>query len=183
MTDCATVLAALARGDVLDAAGEQHRATCAGCAAAAPGLAGVARRIAAAPPPAPPPDLDAAVLRAAAPLLAENARAAGASELASPVAPTLAQRVHGRAAALDGRRLAAALVPAILLFPLLVAADVWLLRAVHGALATVLPYGLTTYLVLSYAALLAALVCLTFGAIPLLVERQAAPLAWKEEHA
>ncbi len=82
----------------------------------------------------------------------------------------------------DGRRLARALVPAILLFPLLVIADVWLLRFVHETLAGFLPRAFSTWLVLSYAALLAALGCLVFGAIPLLVERQAPLLVWKEDH-
>ena len=49
-------------------------------------------------------------------------------------------------------------------------------------LAGFLPRAFSTWLVLSYAALLAALGCLVFGAIPLLVERQAPLLVWKEEH-
>lgn len=166
--DCADLLARVARGEPLDAAGERHRATCAACAALAGDLARVARAVAALPPPEPSPGLDARVLRAASPLLAANARAAAA-------------QAHARGT-LDGRRLARALVPAILLFPLLVVVDVWLLRLVHEGLAGVLPRALSTWVVLSYAALLAALGCLVFGAIPLLVERQGAPLAWKEEH-
>ena len=169
---CADVLSRIARGEPLDAAGERHRAACATCEAVADDLAHVARAVAALPSPEPPPGLDARVLHAAAPLLATNARAA-AAEARAQASP------HGM---LDGRRLARALVPAIVLFPLLVVVDVWLLRLVHETLAGVLPRVLSTWVVLSYAALLAALGCLVFGAIPLLVERQGAPLAWKEEH-
>jgi hypothetical protein len=168
--DCADVLARIARGERLDAAGEHHRAACAACAALAEDLARVAGAVTASPPE-PPPRLDARVLRAAAPLLARNAQAAEAAQAQLQVRGTL-----------DGRRLARALVPAIALFPLLVVVDVWLLRLVHETLAGVLPRVLSTWVVLSYAALLAALGCLVFGAIPLLVERQGAPFAWKEEH-
>lgn len=167
--DCTDVLTALARGRELDEALERHRSSCADCATLAAGMAAVARGIAALRPPSPPADLDERVLRAAAPLLAEHAR-------------TLAGSVARGVAAVDGRRLVRALVPAILLFPVLVVADVWLLRLLHQTLATILPGALTTWLVLSYAALLAALGCFVFGAIPLLVERQAPLLGWKEEH-
>ncbi len=167
--DCSAVLATLARGQRLDEAGERHRVSCADCASLADALAAVGRSIASLPAVEPSPELDARVLFAAAPLLADNARAAAA--------------VAARGAfAFDGRRLARALVPAILLFPLLVVADVWLLRFVHETLAGFLPRAFSTWLVLSYAALLAALGCLVFGAIPLLVERQAPLLVWKEEH-
>lgn len=167
--DCAAVLAALARGEPLDAACEAHRASCAECAALADGLADVGRAVGALSPVEPPPDLDARVLLAAAPLLAENARAAAVARTRS-------------LGAFDGRRLAHALLPAILVFPLLVVADAWLLRFVHETLAGFLPRALSTWFVLSYAALLAALGCLVFGAIPLLVERQAPLLVWKEDH-
>jgi hypothetical protein len=169
--DCPDVLTALARGLELDAALERHRASCADCAMQSAGIGAVARAIAALPAVSPPPDIDERVLRAAASLLADNARAA---------APLLAE--HARVATLDGRSLVRALVPAVLLFPLLVVADVWLLRMLHQTLAAILPGALTTWLVLSYAALLAALGCFVFGAIPLLVERQAPLLGWKEEH-
>jgi hypothetical protein len=195
-SDCTTVLTTLARGDSLDAAGARHCAACTECASAADALAAVAAGVGALPDVAPSPELDARVLRAAAPLLAANARAADAL-LAADAAPLLAADASatplrtanaravsaaGRAFALDGRRLARALLPAILLFPLLVVADVWLLRFVHETLAGFLPRAFSTWLVLSYAALLSALGCLVFGAIPLLVERQAPLLVWKEEH-
>ena len=181
--DCAVVLATLARGAALDAAGEQHRASCVACSAIATDVAALGRRLAALPPVTPSPDLAERVLHAAAPLLAANVLAAAER------AETTAAHAHAatvaearRALPRDGRRLARALVPAILLFPLLVVADLWLLRAVHETLAEVLPRPLTTYLVLSYATVLAALGCFVFGAIPLLVDRQAPLLVWKEEH-
>jgi hypothetical protein len=183
--DCADVLATLARGATLDEAGERHRRSCMECAALADDLAVLGRALVALPPPLPPHDLDDRVLRAATPLLAAHARAATDARAATPerIPAALAEHVYVRpASSLDGRRLARALVPAILLFPLLVVADVWLLRLAHETLAAVLPRPLTTYFVLSYATLLAALGCLVFGAIPLLVERQAALLVWKEEH-
>lgn len=164
---CATVLAILARGERLDEEGERHRASCADCASLADALTAVGRGVASLPVVEPAPDLDVRVLLAAAPLLAENARVAAATR---------------GALVFDGHRLARALVPAILLFPLLVVADVWLLRFVHETLAGFLPRAFSTWFVLSYAALLAALGCLGFGAIPLLVERQAPLLVWKEEH-
>ena len=147
----------------------RHRATCTSCAALAPALSDVARTLEAGDDLAPAPGLVGRVLLAASPLLAANARAAR-EQHAGPV---------GRR--LDGRRLARALLPAVLLFPVLVLADLVLLRILHGALATLLPQAISTYLVASYAVLLAAIVCLTFGAIPLLVQRQGA-MSWKEGH-
>jgi len=165
--DCDAILAALLRGALVDDAESAHVAGCAHCGALAPGLMTLARDLAAAPPPLLPPGLTERVLHAAAPLLASHARAARAAQVT---------------ASFDGRQLATALLPAVLLFPLLVLADVALLRTAHQLLATLLPLPLTTYLVASYAALLAALVCLTFGAIPLLVQRQAGLASWKEGH-
>jgi len=169
---CDDLLLAVLRGDELDAQARAHRASCGRCAALAPAMPGVGRALAAGGEVAPPPDLAARVLSAASPLLADHARAArGAAVARAPIPRD----------ALDGRRLAVALLPAVLLFPLLVVADLALLRALHGALGTLLPHGVTTYLVASYAALLAALVCVTFASIPLLVQRQGATV-WKERH-
>ena len=168
-SDCSAVLATLARGQRLDEAGERHRVSCVDCASLADALAAVGRSVASLPAVEPSPELDARVLLAAAPLLADSARVAAAAAAQATFV-------------FDGRRLARALVPAILLFPLLVVADVWLLRFVHETLAGFLPRAFSTWLVLSYAALLAALGCLVFGAIPLLVERQAPLPVWKEEH-
>jgi hypothetical protein len=168
MIDCDDILVALLRGTALDGEAARHRATCARCTDLAPHLARVAGTLAAAAAE-PPVGLTARIVATAAPLLAANART-----LRSPAVASIRP-------AFDGARLATALLPAVLLFPLLVIVDVALLRALHDALASVLPASLTTYLVLSYGALLGALVCFTFGAIPLLVQRQA-PVVWKEGH-
>lgn len=175
--DCESFLRAALDGDALGSAALTHRARCADCAALPASLPEIARILVSSPVVEPPHDLASRVLAAATPALLENVRAAHV------------QRVTAPAPRLDGRRLASALLPAVLLFPLVVLVDVLLLRALHDALASLLPQGLTTYLVASYAALLAALVCLTFGAIPLLVQRQEALLvqrqgaaSWKEGH-
>ena len=51
--------------------------------------------------------------------------------------------------------------------------DVWALQAIYGGLTRLLPAALSLYLVVNYAAVLALLGALTYGAIPLLAERQA----------
>lgn len=164
--DCDAILVAVLRGAPLADGERAHVAGCSRCAGLAPGLVALAAGLRESAPPGRPDGLTARVLAAAEPLLDENA---------------LRWRAERATPRLDGRTLANALLPAILLFPLLVVGDAVLLRSLHGWLATLLPSSLTTYLVASYAALLAALVCLTFGAIPLIVQRQAA-VAWKERH-
>jgi hypothetical protein len=96
-----------------------------------------------------PAGLAARVLRAAAPLLALNARRAAW--------PALARAVAAGAAAL----------------PLILFVDWQIVRAAHGFLRTVLPDALSFYLVFNYAATLVLLLALTYGAVPILVERQA----------
>ena len=147
----------------------RHRASCTSCAALAPALSDVARTLEAADDVAPAPDLAGRVLLAASPLLAANARAARDGTRV---------RSRGGSTAAGWR---ARCCPRCCCSPLLVLADLVLLRILHGALATLLPQAISTYLVASYAVLLAALVCLTFGAIPLLVQRQGA-MSWKEGH-
>jgi hypothetical protein len=51
--------------------------------------------------------------------------------------------------------------------------DVWALGTIYAWLARLLPPALSLYLVVNYAAVLALLGALTYGAIPLLAERQA----------
>ncbi len=163
MSGCDEVRAAALRGEPASAAHAEHLAICASCREEQAGLARLASALAFEEPPAPPPGLVARTLAAAAPLLDEHARA-----------------VRARAA-LSWRRLALALAPAVLVLPVLVAADVWLLRSAYELLATLLPAPLTAYLVGSYALLLAALLFFTFAAIPLLVQRQSVG-PWKEGH-
>lgn len=132
-----------------------HLAGCAGCRAHAASLAGVARLLAASPAPNPPAGLGAAVLHAAAPLLARHARRAAAWRFVCA--------------------LAAALIP----LPLIVLLDVTLLTAAYHTLNLVLPHRLSLYLVFNHAVLLALLLALTYGSIPLLAARQGRP--WAEE--
>ncbi len=126
-----------------------HVAGCATCAAEAEGLAALVAAFAADRVAPPPPALQAGVLAAAAPILASRRRHAARRSVAAAVA--------------------AALVP----LPLILLIDVWALQAIYGGLSRLLPPALSFYLVMNYAAVLALLGTLTYGAIPLLAERQA----------
>lgn len=156
MTICDEVLAATLLREPLDPAAEAHVQACDRCAAEAPLVRAVAGGLDAFEPAPPSPGLGAGVLRAARPAL------------------RVARRARWVAI---GRALAVALVP----LPLVVLLDATLVRALHGALAVVLPDGLSTYLAFNYAALLALLLALTYAAVPLLVERQARG-RWMESH-
>ncbi|MCC6849075.1 MAG: hypothetical protein IT294_11295 [Deltaproteobacteria bacterium] len=74
-----------------------------------------------------------------------------------------------RTFAAPGAAVGAALLP----LPLIVAIDLWALRAIHEALRRLLPEPLGFYVIVDYAAVLALLAAITYGAIPLLAERQA----------
>jgi hypothetical protein len=106
------------------------------------------RSLAADPAVTPSPELTRRVLEAAAPLLARNARRTAA------------------------RRLLRALVVALLPFPLLLALDTYVLQLAYRMLSTVLPGALSLYLVGSYAAALALLLAVTYGAVPIVAARQ-----------
>jgi len=69
--------------------------------------------------------------------------------------------------------LVAAVAAALLPLPLILMIDIWALGAIYGGLTRLLPPALSFYLVVNYAAVLALLGTLTYGAIPLLAERQA----------
>jgi len=71
------------------------------------------------------------------------------------------------------RAVAAAVTAALVPLPLILMIDVWALGAMYGWLVRLLPPALSLYLVVNYAAVLALLGALTYGAIPLLAERQA----------
>jgi len=152
MTGCEDVLMALLL-DQADAAALDHVRTCVRCRAEEPTVRALAMRLAADPAPAPPPTLAPRVLAAAAPLLARNAQRA-------------AWRVAWPAVA---RALTAALLP----LPAILVFDVALVRAIYTLLGAVLPHGLSLYLVVNHAALLALLLTLTYGAVPFLAARQA----------
>jgi len=132
------------------AAGDDaHVATCDACAVATAALGHLWAAFAADRPPIPPPALAPRVLAAARPLLA-------------------ARRRHAAR-----RALAAAVAVALLPLPLIVFVDVWVLQMIYGTLTRFFPATLSFYLVVNYAAVLALLGALTYGAIPLLAERQA----------
>jgi predicted anti-sigma-YlaC factor YlaD len=154
---CDDVMPLLLVEEVSDPRIAAHLAGCVSCRDHAPTLGAVARALAAYPEPTAPAGLGTAVLRAAAPLLAR----------------------HGRRAA--GWRLVRALAAALLPLPLIVLLDVGILTAAYRLLSTVLPQGLSLYLVFNHAALLAFLLALTYGSIPLLAARQGGGLA-EESH-
>ena len=60
--------------------------------------------------------------------------------------------------------------------------DFYLVRAAFGLLVAILPTALGAYIVFNYAATLALLLALTYGAIPIFVERQVR-LRREESHA
>lgn len=148
MTDCDAVRERRFLGRPL-AEDETHAATCPGCGPELDALAQVAAALVADVSPTPTPTLAPRVRLAVRPLLATRRRYAARHAIAAAVA--------------------AALLP----LPLIVCFDVWALAAIHGALTRLLPAGLSLYLVVNYAAVLALLGALTYGAIPLLAERQA----------
>ena len=158
MTDCDETLTTLLFGRALDRGAAAHLAACPRCRAESAAIEGLERTLAAAPVPAPPPALARRVLAAAAPLLARNARRAAW--------PTLA------------RALAAALLP----LPVILLLDFYLVRAAFGLLVAILPTALGAYLVFNYTATFALLLALTYGAIPIFVERQVR-LRREESHA
>jgi hypothetical protein len=126
-----------------------HVAACPECAVAIDALAEVSALLAADTVTPPAPALAARVLSAAAPLLATRRRHAARG------------------------RLAAALAAALLPLPLILVIDAWALGTIYALLTQLLPPTLSFYLVVNYAAVLALLGAVTYGAIPLLAERQA----------
>ncbi len=152
---CETSRAALALGRSDDPAVAAHLATCAECRAEGTALHRLATILAAARLSSPPVGLAVRVREAAAPLLARNARLAREARLA------LWRTV--------GQAVAAALLP----LPLLLLVDGYVVRAIYGTLHAVLPDALSLYFVVNYTTLLAVLLTLAYGAIPLLAERQA----------
>lgn len=133
----------------LEPGDDAHAATCEACASETSVLERVRVAFAADAPPSPSPMLGPRVLAAARPVLATRRRHAAR------------------------RALAAALAAALLPLPLIVLVDVWVLQAIYGGLMRFLPPTLSFYLVVNYAAVLALLGTLTYGAIPFLAERQA----------
>ncbi len=152
---CERTRLAVVLGDDRAPAVVEHLATCGDCRADVATWARLAGTLAAGRPPAPAPGMAARVRAAATPLLAANARRARETRRA----------LWGTV----GRAVAAALLP----LPFLVLVDGYVLRAIYGTLRVVLPDALSLYFVVNYTTLLAVLLTLAYGAIPLLAERQA----------
>ena len=142
---CEEALATLLLTGSLDPAAAAHVSACAHCRAEQPV---VTRALAAYAAPEPRAILTARVLRAAAPLLERNARRAARRALL--------------------RAIAAALLP----LPAIAVFDFYVVRGLQRLLAAVLPGALSLYVVCNYAVLLAFLLALTYGAVPILAERQ-----------
>jgi hypothetical protein len=155
--DCDALRETLVFGRPLDEVGRAHLAGCPRCREDEASLIAVARALAADPVPEPAPALAAHVLAAAEPVLARHTRR---------VAWTSVLRAVGLA-----------IVP----LPLILLLDVYLVGALHSLLSALLPPTLSLYLVVNYAALLAFLLALTYGAIPLIAARQVG-LGPKEHH-
>ena len=143
---CDDAVAAVFLGEVGDESTRAHLATCARCREHVPLMGAIAQAFAASPVPEPPPGLTARVLRAAGPLLGRRA-----------AWPAL------------GRAVAAALVP----LPIIVWIDWLVVRTAERLLSAVLPGPLGTFVVVNYSILLLLLLALTYGAVPILAERQA----------
>lgn len=143
---CDDALATLFLGGSLEEATRAHVASCARCQEDEELVRAVREAFAASPVPEPPAVLGARVLRAAEPLLGRRA-----------AWPTLA------------RALGVALVP----LPLILWFNWLLVRSAEQLLSSVLPSSLSFYVVLNYTILLALLLALTYGAVPILAERQA----------
>lgn len=146
---CDRARAAVAFGRGIDAETTRHLAECEACRADAPAWRRLATTLGAAHGAVPSAALAAHVRAAAAPLLARHARMA------------------------TWRAVARAVAAAVLPLPLVLLVDGILLRALYEALRAVLPTALSLYFVLNYTTLLAVLLTLAYGAVPLLAERQA----------
>jgi hypothetical protein len=149
--DCDHRLAALLFDRVPASDAAAHEATCPRCREDAPAARAVAAVFACAPAIAPHGRLSPGVLLAAAPMLAANAR---------------------RLPAAAWRRLAAAIAVAVLPLPAILFIGWHVLEAANRLLSSVLPGSLSFYLVATHAAVLALLLGITYGAVPLLAAHQ-----------
>lgn len=158
MISCEAVQTMRVLGEALDAAATAHLAGCPRCRADEQVVRHLGNALAEGAVPEPSRLLGARVLGAATPLLRLNARRAGWADLT--------------------RAVAAALVP----LPVIIVLDAYLVRAAHAVLSAFLPGPLSFYVVFNYALLLAVALGLTYGAIPILAERQTR-LRYEESHA
>jgi anti-sigma factor RsiW len=150
MMDCDTALATVLFGRATPDT-EAHLAACPRCGTDVPHVRRVSAMLDTIPAPTAAPDLGARVRHAAAPLLAANAV---------------------RLPAVAWRRFAAAIAVAVLPLPLVLFVGWEALSTVNRLLSAVLPERLSFYLVATHAALLALLLAVTYGAVPLLAAHQ-----------
>ena len=151
MSACDDILEAVFLARELDPAATAHVAECPRCREEAAALGRVATVLRASIAPEPPPALGRRSLAAAAPLLAERAMThAGGYR----------------------RRLMQAVAAALLPLPAVLLLDAWVVRALHGLLSAVLPGPVSTYLCFNFAALVVLTIACTYGAVPLLADRQ-----------
>ncbi|MGH7857950.1 MAG: hypothetical protein ACREQY_11520, partial [Candidatus Binatia bacterium] len=127
-----------------------HVQGCQGCSHDSAVVAALHRRLAADRPPPPSAELLGRVMSSAEPLLARNR--------------------HRAIWLLVARAVGAALLP----LPMILLVDAYVLGEIHRLLSLVLPRTLSLYLVTGQATLIALLLAITYGAIPLLAERQQA---------
>ena len=70
------------------------------------------------------------------------------------------------------RRLLRALTAALVPLPIILVLDAVIIRGAYRLLAGLLPAAVSLYVVANYAALLALLLALAYGAVPILAARQ-----------
>jgi len=104
-------------------------------------------------------------------LLDSTAVSIDAAALSQRVLQRVRPELERRAGAAWWRRVAAALLVALVPLPLVVAYDAYLLQMVYGLVSALLPSTVAAYLVLSYAAFLVLLFATTYAAIPLVLSR------------
>lgn len=148
MTTCDDVLERLLLEKDLDETAADHVRGCPRCGRDSAVVDSLRRQLAAGRPPEPSPALLGRIMSSARPILARNRRRA--------------------IWLLVARAVGAALLP----LPLILLVDAYVLGEIHRLLSLVLPRTLTLYLVAGQASLIALLLAITYGAIPLLAERQ-----------
>jgi hypothetical protein len=152
MTGCDEIRETLFLGGQLDAHATAHLQGCERCRQEAGALRTVTEALARDTAAEPAPALTRRVLAAAEPLLAEHARVA--RRLTSP-------------------RLLRAVTMALVLLPIVLVFDAYVLTGVYRVLSALVPAPVRTYLVFNLGAFVVLLVTLTYAAVPLLAERQA----------
>jgi hypothetical protein len=152
MTGCDEIRESLFLGGQLDADATAHLRDCERCRQDGLALRAVAEALARDTPAEPAPTLTPRVLAAAEPLLAEHARVT--RHFTSP-------------------RLLRAVTMALVLLPVVLLFDAYVLSGVYRVLSALVPAPVRTYLVFNLGAFVVLLIALTYAAVPLLAARQA----------